>query len=119
MPLRCSSLKATLPLFRVKFTNWPSSPLVSHIKENIPPLFLHPFASIYQGTVFFLMCGSTGDDGRFVNCTLKRGRVAFKDERGGLGAAERHRYFNDREKLLTEKSYFFLILCFDFTGRSF
>ena len=61
------------------------------------------------------MCGNSGDEGRFVNFTLKRGGVAFKNERG---SAERHRYFNDREKLLkekdlrifvakTEKSYFF------------
>ncbi len=58
---------------------------------------------------------TVGDGGRFVNYTLKKGGVAFKNERG---AAERHRYFNDREKLLkekdlrilvaiTEKSYFF------------
>ena len=59
--------------------------------------------------------------------TLKRCGVAFEAERG---SAERHRYFNDREKLLkekdlrifvaiTEKSCFFKILCFDFTERSF
>ena len=73
------------------------------------------------------MCGTSGDAGRFVNFTLKRGGVAFKNERG---AAERHYYFNDRVKLLkekdlrifvaiTEKSYFLKILCFDFTGHSF
>ena len=67
------------------------------------------------------------DEGRFVNFTLKRGGFAFKNEQG---AAERHRYFNDREKVLKEKylriflaimekSYFFKILCFDFTGRYF
>ena len=61
------------------------------------------------------MCGTSGDDSRFVNFTLKRGGVDFKDERG---AAERHRYFINKEKLLkekylrifvalTEKSYFF------------
>ncbi len=32
------------------------------------------------------MCGTSGDDGWFVNFTLKSGGVAFKDERG---AAER------------------------------
>ena len=46
------------------------------------------------------MCGTSGDDVRFINFTLKRGGVDFKNERG---AAERHRYFNDREKLLKEK----------------
>ncbi len=40
------------------------------------------------------------DEVRFVNFTLKRGGVAFKNE---WGAAEMHRYFNDREKLLKEK----------------
>ena len=77
--------------------------------------------------MFSSMCGTSGDEGQFVNFTLKSGEVAFKNERG---AAERHGYFNDREKLLkekdlrifvtiTEKSYFFKILFFDFTGRSF
>ncbi len=32
-----SSLKATPPLFRVKFMNQPSSPPVPHIKENTEP----------------------------------------------------------------------------------
>ena len=50
--------------------------------------------------VFSLMCGTSGDEGQFVNFTLKRGGVAFKDERG---SAERYRYFNDRKKLLKEK----------------
>ena len=55
--------------------------------------------------------------------------LLLKISRVGLGAAERHRYFNDREKLLKEKylkifvaltkNFFFLILCFDFTGHSF
>ncbi len=68
-----------------------------------------------MGGMFSLMCWTSGDEGRFVNFTLKRGRVAFKNERG---STERHSYFNDREKLLeekdlrifvaiTEKSYFF------------
>ena len=39
--------------------------------------------------------GTSGDDGLFVNFTLKRGGVAFKDEQG---APERHRYFNDSKK---------------------
>ena len=50
--------------------------------------------------MFSLMCGTIGDIGRFVNFTLKKGGVAFKNERG---LVERHRYFNDREKLLKEK----------------
>ena len=62
-----------------------------------------------------MVCRTSGDEGRFVNFNLKRGGVAFKNERG---AAERNRYFINREKLLkekdlrifvaiTEKSYFF------------
>ncbi len=58
--------------------------------------------------MFFLMCGTSGDEGWFLNFTLKRCVVASKNE---LGSAERHRYFNDREKLLKEKNLF--------TGRSF
>ena len=61
------------------------------------------------------MCETSGDEGQFVNFFLKRGGVAFKNERG---SAERHCYFNNRETLLkekdlrifvakTEKSYFF------------
>ena len=80
-----------------------------------------------RGGMFSLMCRTSGDEGQFVNFTLNRGGVAFKNERR---EAERHRYFNDREKLLkekdlrifvaiTEESYFFKFLCFDFTGRSF
>ncbi len=71
-----------------------------------------------RGGIFSLLCGISGDEVRFINFTLKRGRCAFKDE---LGSAERHCYFNDREKLLKEKdlrifvaimekSYFFKIL---------
>ncbi len=45
------------------------------------------------------MSGTRGEEGQFVNFNQKRGRVDFKDE---LGAAERHRYFNDGEKLLME-----------------
>ena len=58
-----------------------------------------------RGGMFSLMCGTSGDEGRFVNFTLKRGGVAFKDERG---SAERHRYFNDSEKLLKKKILEFL-----------
>ncbi len=46
------------------------------------------------------MCGTSGDEGQLVNFTLKRSGVAFQNERG---ASERHRFFNDREKLLKEK----------------
>ena len=59
------------------------------------------------------MCDTNRDEGREFH--PKEGGVAFKNERV---AAERHRYFYDREKLLmekdlriivaiTEKSYFF------------
>ena len=52
-----------------------------------------------RGGMFSLMCGTSEDEGRFVNFTLKRDRVAFKDEQG---SAERHHYFNDRERFLKE-----------------
>ncbi len=75
------SLKATMPLFRVKFTNWLSSPLVLHVKKKTPvPSFAYPSALIYQGIVFSLMCETSGDGGRFVNFTQKSGGVVFKDE---------------------------------------
>ncbi len=66
----------------------------THQRKHPAPL-LQPSASIYQGTVYSLICGTSGDKGQFVNFTLKRGGVAFRNERG---SAERHRYFNDREK---------------------
>ena len=47
--------------------------------------------------MFSLMCGTSRDDGRFVNFTLKRGGVAFKDEREAAG---RHLYFNNMKKSL-------------------
>ena len=107
--MKFSFSNLSLLLKRVKFTNQPSSPLVPHIKENTPAPLLHPSIS--------------RDKGWFVTLPLKRGGVAFQ-------AMERHCYFKDREKLLkekdlrifvaiTEKSYFFKILCFDFTERSF
>ncbi len=38
--------------------------------------------------VFSLKCGTSRewDDGQFVNFTLKRGGVAFEDERGAAGS---------------------------------
>ena len=57
--------------------------------------------------MFFLMCGTSGDKGQFKNFTLKRGGVAFKNERG---SAERHSYFNDREKFLKEKDRIFVAI---------
>ena len=53
------------------------------------------------------MCGTSGDEGRFVNFTLKRGGVSLRNE---WGLAERHRYFNDREKLLKEKDLRIFVL---------
>ena len=54
------------------------------------------------------MCGTSGDVGRFVNFILKRGGVAFKNERG---VAERHHYFNNREKSMEEKDLTFFKFC--------
>ena len=63
--------------------------------------------------------GCAGTSGMMARCKMwskKRGGSAFKDQRW---ASKRHRYFNDREKLLkrkdfrifvTEKSYFFFWL---------
>ncbi len=51
------------------------------VKENTPAPLLYPSAFIYQGTLFSLICGTSGDEGLFVNFTLKRGGVAFKNER--------------------------------------
>ncbi len=96
-------------------------------KNKISPLLLQKLYALIDRSgwmqkkcgMFSLICGTSGEEGRFVNLTLKRGGVAFKDERG---SAKRHCNSNDREKLLedkdlkifvaiTEKSYFFFKFC--------
>ena len=91
---------------------------LSYKKENTSATHLQHSSSPSQGTVFSWIIGHSGEDGRYVNSHENSGGGAFKD---GSWVLERHRYFNDREKLLkwkdlrivvaiTEKSYFLKIL---------
>ena len=73
---------------------------LSYKKENTSATHLQHSSSPSQGTVFSWIIGHSGEDGRYVNSHENSGGGAFKD---GSWVLERHRYFNDREKLLKVK----------------
>ena len=60
MPLRRWSLKTATPLFRVKFKNHPSCPLVLHIKENTVPWEIKESGCKRWAGIFSLMCRTRG-----------------------------------------------------------